>query len=64
LADSPSLAPEVDAMLIDTWPRARRQANDALLAFGEHVRLPEFCPYTSEQALDDGFVPNGPASLR
>jgi hypothetical protein len=64
LADSPSLAPEVEAMLLDIWPRARRQANDALLAFGEHVRLPQVCPYTPEQALDDGFVPSGPASSR
>ena len=64
LADSPSLGPELDAMLSDIWPRARRQANDALLAFGEHVQLPEVCPYTSEQALDDGFIPGGPASQR
>lgn len=62
LADSPSLAPQVDDLLAEVWPRARRQARDALLAFGERVPIPDGCPYTSEQALDDGFFPRGPAS--
>lgn len=64
LADSPSLAPEVPAMLAEVWPRARRQARDALLAFGEQVPLPEACPYTPEQALDEGFLPPGPPAVR
>jgi hypothetical protein len=64
LADSPSLTPQVDSILAEVWPRARRQACNALLAFGERVHIPEACPYSSEQALDDSFFPGGPTAHR
>jgi hypothetical protein len=64
LADSPSLAPLAEGIMADVWPRARRQALDALRAFGEQVPLPEDCPYSLEQALDETFFPDGPGSRR
>ena len=62
LADSPSLAPQAAGLMTEVWPRARRQALDALSAFGEQVRFPEACPYSLEQALDERFFPEGPGS--
>jgi hypothetical protein len=62
LADSPSLAPEAEGIMAEVWPRARRQARDALNAFGEQAALPEQCPYSLEQALDEAFFPEGPGA--
>lgn len=55
LADNPSLRPWVPELFDQAWPRAGRQALDALHAFGEVVEIPTTCPYSLEQALNDGF---------
>jgi hypothetical protein len=64
LADSPSLAPQVDSILAEIWPRARRQACDALLVFSKREQVPDVCPYSAEPALDDGFFSGGPGAQR
>ena len=56
LGDNPSLRPRLPAMLPAAWKGARHDAADEtgldLAAF------PEACPFTVEQALDEGFWPD------
>ncbi|MCB1884633.1 MAG: DUF29 domain-containing protein [Geminicoccaceae bacterium] len=56
LAKNPSLRPRLPAMLPEAWEEARHGAADEtdldLSAF------PEACPFTIEQALDEGFWPD------
>jgi hypothetical protein len=46
-------------MLTEIWPRARRQANDALLTLGEHVRLPEDCLTSRSRRWTTALFPAG-----
>jgi hypothetical protein len=56
LADSPSLRPQVPELLTLRYVRARRRAlRDTGLA---EAVLPQMCPWTIEQALDDAFWPH------
>jgi len=57
VSDNPSLRPQLPALFAQVWPRARRQAIEALSAFGEKGRFPADCPYTLDQALDEAFFP-------
>ncbi len=55
LADSPSLRPQVSDFLPLRYARARRRAlRDTGLA---ETVLPEACPWTVEQILDEAFWP-------
>ena len=62
LGDSPSLRPQLPMLFAEVWPRARRQATEALHAFGERSSIPVECPYTLEQVLDERFFPDGGSS--
>jgi len=56
LHDSPSLRPQVQERLTQQYGKARRQAlQETRLA---ESALPESCPWTVEQVLDDNFWPD------
>ena len=57
LADSPSLASHLAGLFVEAWPRARRRAISQMEAHGELPPVPEDCPFTLEQALDDDYWP-------
>ena len=57
LADSPSLASHLAGLFVEAWPRARRRAITQMEAHGELPAVPEDCPFTLEQALDDDYCP-------
>ena len=57
LSDNPSLRPQLPELLAEAWPRARRQAIEALSAFGENSGIPTDCPYPLDQVLDESFFP-------
>ena len=60
IQDSPSLRPHPEAVLARAYGRARRNAASEM-----HRRastLPETCPYTAEQALNDAFWPGPPSA--
>jgi hypothetical protein len=57
LADNPSLRPQMPSIFAEIWPRASRQAIDSLRAYGEQPAIPQTCPFTLEQTLDDIFRP-------
>jgi hypothetical protein len=55
LDDSPSLSPQVAALLAHRYPRARRRAlGETQLS---ETSFPQDCPWTPEQVLDDDFWP-------
>jgi hypothetical protein len=55
---SPSLRPSLVAVLSESYPYARRIAHEALEDIGlRDITLPEDCPWTVEQVLDDDFWP-------
>jgi hypothetical protein len=55
LEQSPSLRPVVETFLQQRYPRARR---DALQETGlTPAALPEVCPWTAAQILDEDFWP-------
>jgi len=53
LDDSPSLRPQIPALLAQGYPYAREKALDETRLF----TLPEACPFTPEQVLDDTCWP-------
>lgn len=56
LDDSPSLRRELEERLAYAYPRARLQASrETGLPL---VTFPPACPYTSDQILDDNFLPD------
>jgi hypothetical protein len=56
LHDSPSLRPQVQERLTQQYGKARRQAlRETRLA---ESAVPESCPWTMEQVLDDDFWPD------
>ncbi|HLI79606.1 MAG TPA: DUF29 domain-containing protein [Candidatus Binataceae bacterium] len=58
LAESPSLRRHVPALLVEAYPTARRVATFEMeLSKQEQRLLPEICPFTPEQILDDEFLP-------
>ena len=57
LADNPSLRPQMPFLFAEIWPRSSRQAIESLRAYGEQPTIPQTCPFTLEQALDDDFRP-------
>jgi len=55
---SPSLRPSLVAVLSESDPYARRIAHETLEDIGlRDITLPEDCPWTVEQVLDDDFWP-------
>ena len=57
LADSPSLRPQLPALLAQRYLRARQKAlNETALP---DTGLPQTCPWTVEQLLDEAFWPEG-----
>jgi hypothetical protein len=54
LNDSPSLRPGASDQLEIIY---RKSASNALSQTGLNMQLPEQCPYTLEQILDDNFLP-------
>jgi hypothetical protein len=57
LRDSPSLRPQVPPFVADVYPAARAEAGDET-GLPETI-LPQECPWTAEQILDDDFWPAG-----
>ena len=58
LAESPSLRRHVPGLLLEAYPTARRVASFEMeLNKQEQKLLPEICPFTPEQILDDEFLP-------
>jgi hypothetical protein len=59
LDDSPSLRRELPALLDRAWPGARALAAHLLSACDRRdpMRLPEACPYTLEQILEESWQP-------
>ena len=57
IADNPSLRPQMPSIFAEIWSRASRQAIESLRAHGEQPAIPQSCPFTLEQALDDDFRP-------
>lgn len=55
LRDSPSLGPQLPALLPDAYDSALRLAADDTGL--DETDFPADCPYTAEQALDQGFFP-------
>jgi hypothetical protein len=56
LADNPSLRPLLAEIVSQAWPRARVGAERETGL--DAATFPADCPWTAEQALDDGFVPD------
>jgi hypothetical protein len=55
LEDSPTMTQELSALADWAYPRARREAaKDTGLPL---ATFPEVCPWTSEQVLDEDFLP-------
>jgi hypothetical protein len=61
LDDSPSLWPQVSTLLAKRYPKARADALDET-GLSDTV-LPQDCPWTVEQILDDDFWPDAVSSL-
>ncbi len=57
LRSNPSLRARSDELLADAWGSGRRQLR---LQFGRGAAIPEYCPYTLEQVLDDDWFPEAP----
>jgi len=59
LDDSPSLRRELPALLERVWPGARALAAHMVSAcdWQDPKRLPEACPYTLEQILEESWQP-------
>jgi hypothetical protein len=55
LPDSPSLEPQLPALPPDAYDSALRLAADETGL--EETDFPAVCPYTAEQAMDQGFFP-------
>ena len=58
LADSPSLAQYLAGLFIEVWPKARRRAISQMEVHEERPPVPQDCPFTLEQALDDDYWPD------
>ena len=61
LDETPSLRHYADALFEKAWQQARRGADKSFQAYGEVVQVPESCPYSMEQCLDQDFIPAGAA---
>ena len=60
LTDSPSLRPHVPAFVAEVYPRARLDAAEEMELVPSAARmLPEKCPFTVAQILDNEFFPDG-----
>jgi hypothetical protein len=58
LSDSSSLRRQVAVLLVEAYPRARRDAAAEMDLIPAAARkLPEACPFTVDQVLDDEFFP-------
>jgi hypothetical protein len=55
IEESPSLAPYPASILAQCYPRARLKASEETTIYLD--LFPETCPYTIEQILDPGFLP-------
>jgi hypothetical protein len=55
LWDYPSLRPQVPTIVLASYPDARAEALDDTDL--PDAALPQDCPWTAEQMLDDGFWP-------
>ena len=61
LERSPSLRPQLPALLAQEYPKARRRASrDTRLPLST---FPEACPWTPAQVLDEDFWPEGEPTL-
>ena len=58
LADSPSLRPQLPGLFDRAWSRARSQAARQMELHGEPTVIPEECPFTLDQALDEDYWPD------
>lgn len=58
LADSPSLRPYLPRLFERAWSRARSIAADQMEAYGERTTIPQQCPFTLEQVLDESYWPD------
>lgn len=56
LSENPSLKPQLDDILINTYRRAKKQA--ARETNLDKNTFPESCPWDLSQILDDDFYPN------
>jgi hypothetical protein len=56
LRDNPSLSPQVLTVVIESYPNARAEALDETGLL--EAALPQDCPWTVVQILDDGFWPD------
>lgn len=65
LDETPSLQHYADALFEKAWQQARRGAEKSFQAYGEAVQVPDICPYSRAQCLDQDFIPiaaaNSPA---
>jgi len=59
LEETPSLQHYADELFRKAWQQARRGAVTSFQAYGETVEVPDLCPYSIEQCLDQDFVPSG-----
>lgn len=57
LALTSSLRRELEQTLAERYARARRRAAKDLAAPGEHIDLPQDCPYTVDRILDPDWLP-------
>lgn len=55
IEESPSLAPYPASILAQCYPRARLKASEETTIYLD--LFPETCPYTIDQILDPGFLP-------
>jgi len=56
LRDNPGLRPQVPTIVIESYPDARTEALDETGL--PDATLPQDCPWTAVQVLDDGFWPD------
>jgi hypothetical protein len=57
LTENPSLKRELAERIARAYPRAKISAAREMK--GASAKLPAKCPFTAEQLLDDGYLPNG-----
>ena len=59
LDETPSLQHHAGALFERAWQQARRGAVKSFQAYGATVEVPELCPYSIEQSMDQDFIPPG-----
>jgi hypothetical protein len=59
LDETPSLQHYADTLFEKAWQQARRGAEKSFQAYGEAVQVPDICPYSKAQCLDQDFIPEG-----